>query len=419
MRARRIFLIGILSLLVWTLSAFPAEEPAAPAPPAAPASPEEARSIEARTEAAEVVFSGRIESVDPARLTAECKVETLLKGALPSFRVRVRYRRVFDGQKPEAGVSALFFVRRLEVVGRRPKVQVAEFIGPFDGLAAATEGNVHRVKLTVAGRPADVEPGEEAPTPPAPDPDSLEGLALAADAAVIARVESVVQPPAAPERALLRVRVEEVLKGARLPGPPRKGEELGVRLTLPGETPYVLKPNPVRGRTYLLFLRRDAQTALYAVLRRGRGLVELADEATRADVRARLATVLPLAATSAAPAEVGSVEGTLRAWERAWNAKDMAACIGCYSRANVFRRAWDEKNEPVYGKMAEDLRTFPGRVELLDVTVRRLATEDARVVGQIAVEAPGARRQVHPLKMLLRREGGAWLIVDDGFSRAP
>ena len=120
----------------------------------------------------------------------------------------------------------------------------------------------------------------------------------------------------------------------------------------------------------------------------------------------------------AEPAKLGSVGETLRAWEAAWNAKDMVACIRCYSLANPFRRAWEEKDEPVYGKMAEDLRTFPGRMRLLEPQVTTTGDE-ARVLGRISVEVPGASHHVLPLKMVFQLEDGVWLILEDGVSSAP
>ena len=152
----------------------------------------------------------------------------------------------------------------------------------------------------------------------------------------------------------------------------------------------------------------------------------------------------PDRAAAGPPGETGrgrltTIQATLAEWQDAWNKRDLARCIKCYSVTNESRRLYEAGGE-ARKELAEQIKRFASTVMASPQRIRMIGDAEGgrlpvRVRTQTGVEAASSGQQHGPdraeatvlieltvlgiqdrrtTKMRFVREDGEWLILEEG-----
>ena len=115
-----------------------------------------------------------------------------------------------------------------------------------------------------------------------------------------------------------------------------------------------------------------------------------------------------------------SIQATVLVWQKAWNARDLAGTMRCYTAANRLRRQYGSSPE-ARARLQEQLNAFPGKLSLAiqKIEYSRSFGADAEPVASVtvllAISVPGHEDDRRTATMKFAKEDGEWLIQEEGF----
>lgn len=402
-----------------TVPAAPAGESAAPLPVRSALSTADADNLAERTERSETVVVAEACKVGDQGL-AECRVLSALKGSLKAKATfRVRFSRVYGGAWPEKGVTAIYFLKSSPGGGRtgffrsQPPLTL---ISDTEGLAPPTAERIAVLQLAAAGKYLK-GPARPAVRVELPAPNSLEGMVIDASCVAAGTVQEVSLTKLTDYAAVLDFRVEKVFKGDL--------ERGRILVRVPEANPNAIAPEqkpltPKAGPAVLMFLREGPGEA-YRLISPFRGYLSTAGPEVLRELHAQLAAAvekeqqLRQQGLVGNPGDRDTVAGTLLAWQRSWEAKEIANVLACYSRQSPWRRKWESGPEG-RRELARVLEVYPAHIEVIcDRVVEQKESKDrATAHVRIRVISQGNYVEIRPAVMTLAFENGQWLIVDEG-----
>jgi hypothetical protein len=171
---------------------------------------------------------------------------------------------------------------------------------------------------------------------------------------------------------------------------------------------------PAAGR-YVLFLRGRNTDAGFDVASPVWGARRMTGARDVSELKREVAK-----AAGSAKKNLTTIQATIAQWESAWNDRDLARCMGCYSRKSPLRQRYERGGEE-RRLLKEQIAGFRGKA--------RIALQRVDVEGAGGAEEDGAEADVtvffglsaagledhRTATMKFVREGGEWLILDEGF----
>lgn len=174
---------------------------------------------------------------------------------------------------------------------------------------------------------------------------------------------------------------------------------------------------PEAGR-HLLYLRGATKDGRLVVASAKWGVVPVADAAAEEKLRGSVR-----AAVGKRKAVLTTIQATIAEWQDAWNKRDLARCIRCYSRESTLRKHYDGGEEG-RKQLVQQVRTFPATVELSlqRISITRTSAgaakaADVTVLLKLVESGPDtqAREDRRAATMSFVLEDGEWLILKEGF----
>jgi hypothetical protein len=350
---------------------------------------------------------------------AECRVVSALKGGLKvNATFRVRFSRVYGGAWPEKGVTAVYFLKSPPSGGRtglfRSKPPY-NLISDTEGLAPPTADRIAVLQLAAAGKYVKSS-GCPAVRVELPAPNTLEGMVIDASYVAAGAIQEVSLTKLADCAAVLDFRVEKVYKGeldrgrifVRLP-------EANANAISPDQKPLTPKVGPA----VLMFLREGPGGA-YRLISPFRGCLGAAGPEALKELDEQLVGAvekeqrLRRQGLVGNPGDRDTVAGTILAWQRSWEAKEITNVIACYSRQSPWRRKWESGPEG-RRELAKVLEAYPAHIEVICDRVEQQEGKD-RVAAHVRIRviSQGNFVEIRPAVMAFAFENGQWLIVDEG-----
>ncbi len=169
---------------------------------------------------------------------------------------------------------------------------------------------------------------------------------------------------------------------------------------------------------HLLYLRGATKDGRFVVASPKWGVVPVADAAAEEKLKGSVR-----AAAGKRKAVLTTIQATIAEWQDAWNKRDLARCIRCYSRESTLRKHY-EGGEEGRKQLVKQVRNFPGTVELSlqRISLTRTAggaakAADVTVLLKLVASGPDTRaredRKAATMGFVL--EDGEWLILEEGF----
>ncbi|MHC4506793.1 MAG: Cif family virulence factor, partial [Planctomycetota bacterium] len=242
------------------------------------------------------------------------------------------------------------------------------------------------------------------PAKPAPVDAAARALAqqvAASDTILLGRLSDVREAGAA--EFLATFKVEDALLGYGGYGSP-------VTVRIRGKAPEAGK--------HLLYLRGATKDGRLVIASTKWGVVPVADAAAEEKLKGAVR-----AAVGERKAVLTTIQATIAEWQDAWNKRDLARCIRCYSRQNTLRKHY-EGGEEGRKQLVKQVRSFPGTVELSlqRISLTRTAggaakAADVTVLLKLVESGPDsqAREDRRAATMSFVLEDGEWLILKEGF----
>ena len=237
--------------------------------------------------------------------------------------------------------------------------------------------------------------------------DTLDSQAWAAEVIAIGQVVEVALAKQQGDRAILRFVPEEAVKGGGLPRI--------LEVHIPSADPaFAGTLPPVRVGRYCLFLvSRPAGKGLDLVSPYF-GTYQLKDDAETAKFKEKLYATEAMQVLKGKPGPIITTLQALTAiWQEAWNEKDLARLMVCYSRAHPFYRMYHAGGEHRTA-LERRLMEYPAKVHL---KINRIEYPDqgrAEVHLDVVLEVQGAAERRDAVMKTIREEG-EWRIVEEGF----
>jgi len=170
--------------------------------------------------------------------------------------------------------------------------------------------------------------------------------------------------------------------------------------------------NTLRPGRYVLFVAGSRSGRGFVVVKH----VKLSDDAAEAGTKH-----LVLEALGARGARLTTIQATLAEWQDAWNSRDAARCILCYSRRSRLRKRYasgDAHRRGLQRQIDESSGTVAISIERIRVILAPTA-EGAReaaevdVVLELTPRTGAASRERATMQFV--SEAGEWLILREGF----
>jgi ketosteroid isomerase-like protein len=325
---------------------------------------------------------------------AEVTIRKDLKGASTTDRIRVSFDRAPAGLWPKLGERRVLCLAETGS-GRYELASFSAAVLPVadDVLALVREA---AVAVAVSTPP---EAGAVVDTTPAEKPKGvLEARAAMAETVLVGTLSNVT---GAPGGAVGMLQVEKALMGyGSYPEP--------VTVQFPPASGV-----PEAGR-YALFLRSRRTDGGFSVVSASWGVVALADDDAEKTMAAEFAEF------GASTSKLTSIPAVLAEWQTAWNAKDLARCIRCYSPENKLSRQFYAAGDARV-KLEEQLKAFKGTVELKIQRIQTArapipqATAGAEVTVLLSITVPDGKVDRRTALMVFVSQGGEWMILEEGF----
>jgi len=169
---------------------------------------------------------------------------------------------------------------------------------------------------------------------------------------------------------------------------------------------------------HLLYLRGATRDGRFVVASTKWGVVPVADAAAEEKLKGSVR-----AAVGKRKAVFTTIQATIAEWQDAWNKRDLARCIRCYSRQSTLRKHYDGGEEG-RKQLVQQVRNFPGTVELSLQRISLTRTfggaaraADVTVLLKLVASGPDsqAREDRKAATMSFVLEDGEWLILEEGF----
>lgn len=353
---------------------------------------------------------------------AVLSVQEALRGAAPGVSVEVNLSAAPAGTWPAVGESVLL---ALKVTAEG--YALAARLGAMAPAEPAVVSRLRALLGTPSASPAPAGPPlpEDTAAPPAlPKTDelgpaaprkfatvkvteALDSQAAAADVIAIGSVVEVALGREQGDRAVLRFLPEEHLKGGGLP------DLIAVHVPAP-EPHYQGELPAFRIGRHCLFLASRPRGSGLDLVSPYFGTYYLEDDAAVARFKEKLfATDVMKAIAGTRGPIITTVQALAAIWEEAWNQKNLARLIACYSRNHDFYRMYAAGGQ--YRMALErKLRDYPAAVRLKIERVNFPLPERAEVFLDMTLELEGAAERRGAIMQLVR-EDGEWRILDEGF----
>jgi ketosteroid isomerase-like protein len=362
---------------------------------ASSASGQSDRAVERAVRAATVVVEAEAKKYNRPSSSAVVEVLTKLKGEVSSQTIDVDFEKAPLGLWPQLGeVTILCLAER--GAGKYELASYSASVLPTDNdIRVVIEQAAMPVVVSPMGEPSGT--GESTEVVDAPK-NVLATRASMSETVLVGMLSNVQEDKSG---AIGTFAVEKALMGFG-----GYGEPVTVQFPVSAGTPEAGK--------YALFLRARPSDGGFTVVSSKWGIVPIADDAAETKLKDEFADI------GASTDKLSSIQATAIAWQDAWNKRDLAACMKCYSPSNHLRKQYDSSIE-ARSRLKADLDAFPGKVSL---TIQKIqttrstlidATAGADVTVLLAITVPDGKEDRRDAVMKFVNQDGEWLVLDEGF----
>jgi len=235
---------------------------------------------------------------------------------------------------------------------------------------------------------------------------SIESQVLAAELIAIGRVVEVAFSDQSGERAVLKFIIETRLLGGGVP------DLVEVHVPAPDRNFTGELPAFRTGR-YCLFLKSRMSGGGLDLVSPYYGTYFIENDTQEAMLKEKIFATPTMRERKQNAPILTTIQATTGVWQDAWNGKNLARLIACYSKKSVFRQLYDAGGKH---RMALDrkLTEFPGTVEIRITRVQFPNELTAEANVELILEVEGAtERRTAVMKFV--KESGEWLIMEEGF----
>jgi len=337
----------------------------------------------------------------------EIRVTSVLKGEAPGNCLAVRMEKAPNGRWPREGESRILCLVALDAPSAdaptgdagKPRAARHELATYHGSILPATDAARKAVRGWMRGKPARRRPAAVARRSAMPIRNPYQRSAAASDSVLVGTLKAVGPEGGAGSNVVGSFAVKEALLGyGEFKAP------ISVRFASAGAA---LQP----GR-YVLFVAGSRSGGGFKVIEHLRLSGDAADAETKHIV---------LEAIGPRRGRLTTIQATVAEWQGAWNARDAARCILCYSRKSRLRKRYasgEAQRRVLQRQMDESAGTVAisiGRIRVILAPRAEGAREAAEVDVVVALKSRAGAPSRERATMQFVREAGEWLILREGF----